>query len=84
MTVLTKETFTSFFSFFVGSKNLICEVLFKLRPYGGLIGMKKCSWEKYLNDYKFLCLHAFLQDAAAFKHELIRIIKVLLYVARQL
>ena len=72
MTVLAKEIFASFLSFFVSSNNLIFDLSIKLKSYGGLIDMKSCSLEKYLNDSKLLRLHAFLHDAAGFNHELIR------------
>ena len=31
--------------------------------------MKNCSLGKYVNDSKFILLHAFLHDAAVFKYE---------------
>ena len=44
MTVLTKETFSSFFHsllvLITSSNNLNCDVSIKLRPYGGSISMK--------------------------------------------
>ena len=69
MTLLTKETFYNIFSFFVSSNILICDVSIKLRPYGGLIGIKNCSLEKYLSDSKSLVTIArFLHDAAGFNY----------------
>ena len=65
-----QRIFSCFFSLFVNSKKLVFIVSIRLRLYGGLIGMKNCSLEKYLNDSKFIWLHAFMHDAAVFKYEL--------------
>ena len=48
-----KEIFTSFLALFGISNNVMRDVSIRLRPYGGSIGMKNCSLEKYLNDSKF-------------------------------
>ena len=42
------------------------EIVLKLRPYGGLIGIDNSSLDKYLKSYKFLRLHAILHDASGF------------------
>ena len=42
------------------------EIVLKLRPYGGLIGIDNSSLDTYLKSYKFLRLHAILQDASRF------------------
>ena len=42
------------------------EIVLKLRPYGGLIGIDNSSLDKYLKSYKFLRLHAMLHDASGF------------------
>ena len=34
------------------------EIVLKLRPYGGLIGIDNSSLDNYLKSYKFLRLHA--------------------------
>ena len=43
MAISIKENCSSFFASFVISNNLICDVLIKLRPYDGLIDIKRCS-----------------------------------------
>ena len=55
--------------FFVSSDNLNYDILIKLRPYGGLIGIDNSSLDKYLKNSKILRLHAILHDAAGFIHE---------------
>ena len=45
------------------------EIVLKLRPYGGLIGIDNSSLDKYLKSYKFLRLHAILHDASGFTAE---------------
>ena len=50
--------------FFVSSDNLNYDILIKLRPYGGLIGIDNSSLDKYLKNSKILRLHAILHDAA--------------------
>ena len=55
--------------FFVSSDNLNYDILIKLRPYGGLIGIDNSSLGKYLKNSKIFRLHAFLHDAAGFIHE---------------
>ena len=40
------------------------EIVLKLRPYGGLIGIDNSSLDTYLKSYKFLRLHAILHDAS--------------------
>ena len=42
------------------------EIVFKLRPYGGLIGIDNSSLDTCLTSYKFLRLHAMLYDASGF------------------
>ena len=42
------------------------EIVLKLRPYGGIIGMNNSSLDTYLKSYKFLRLHAILHDASGF------------------
>ena len=42
------------------------EIVLKLRPYGGLIGIDNSSLDKYLKSYKFLRLHAISHDASGF------------------
>ena len=42
------------------------EIVLKLRPYGGLIGIDNSSLDIYLKSYKFLRLHAILHDASRF------------------
>ena len=42
------------------------EIVLKLRPYVGLIGIDNTSLDKCLNSYKFLLLHAILHDASGF------------------
>ena len=84
MTVLTKETFSSFFSFRITSNNLIWDVSIKLRPYGVLIGLKNCSLEKSLSDSKFLWLHIFCTMQPDLNMNLSGVSNVLLYVAREL
>ena len=37
------------------------EIVLKLRPYGGLIGIDNSSLDTYLKSYKFLRLHAINQ-----------------------
>ena len=37
--------------FFVSSDNLNYDILIKLRPYGGLIGIDNSSLDKYLKTY---------------------------------
>ena len=48
MTVLTDQTFSSCFSVFVSSYKFICDVLIKLKPYDGLIGIKTVPWKNTL------------------------------------
>ena len=55
--------------FFVSSDNPNCEILIKLRPYGGLIGFDNSSLDKYLKKSKILQLHAILHDAAGFIYD---------------
>ena len=55
--------------FFVSSDNLNYDILIKLRPYGGLIGIDNSSLDKYLRNSKILQLHAILHDAAGFIHK---------------
>ena len=45
------------------------EIVLKLRPYGGLIGIDNSSLDTYLESYKFLRLHAILHDASGFISE---------------
>ena len=59
----------AFSLFFVSSDNLNYDILIKLRPYGGLIGIDNSSLDKYLKNSKILRLHAILHDAAGFIHE---------------
>ena len=42
------------------------EIVLKLRPHGGLIGIDSSSLDTYLKSYKFLRLHAILHDASEF------------------
>ena len=57
--------------FFFSFKNDInYDVAIKFRPYGGLICIGNSSLDKYLNDSKIFQLHAILQNAAGFVHEL--------------
>ena len=56
-------------SVFVSSQNLNYDVLNKLRPYGGLIGIDNSSFNKYLKNSKILQLHAISLDSAGFKHD---------------
>ena len=42
------------------------EIVLKLRPYGGLIGIHNSSLDTYLKSYKFLRLHAILHEASGF------------------
>ena len=42
------------------------EIVLKLRPYGGLVGIDNSSLDTYLKSYKFLRLHAILHDASGF------------------
>ena len=42
------------------------EIVLKLIPYGGLIGIDNSSLDTYLKSYKFLRLHAILHDASGF------------------
>ena len=42
------------------------EIVLKLRPYGGLIGIDNSSLDTYLKSHKFLRLHAILHDASGF------------------
>ena len=56
----------------------------KMRPYGGLIAMKNCSLEKYLNDSKYLWLHNFCTMQTDLIINLSGVSNVLLYVAREL
>ena len=42
------------------------EIVLKLRPYGGLIGIDNSSLDTYLKSYKFLRLHAIVHDASGF------------------
>ena len=46
--------------------DIYLEIVLKLRPYGGLIGIDNSSLDKYLKSYKFLRLHAILHDASGF------------------
>ena len=55
--------------FFVSSDNLNYDILIKLRPYGGLIGIDNSSLDKYLKYSKILRLHAILHDTAGFLQE---------------
>ena len=48
------------------------EIVLKLRPYGGLIGIDNSSLDKYLKSYEFLPLHAILHDASGFIAEHLR------------
>ena len=57
MTVLTEETFSGVFSFFVTSNNL--DVSIKLRPYGGLIGMKTIPWKNFERVQVFMIARFF-------------------------
>ena len=58
-----------FLFFFASPDNLNYDILIKLRPYGGLIGIDNSSLDKYLKNSKILRLHAILHDAAGFIHE---------------
>ena len=42
------------------------EIVLKLRPYGGLIGIDNSSLDEYLKSHKFIRLHAILHDASGF------------------
>ena len=42
------------------------EIVLKLRPYGGLIGIDNSSLDTYLKSYNFLRLLAILHDASGF------------------
>ena len=84
MTVLTEETFSSFFSFFVTSKNLICDVSIKLRPYGGLIGMKTIPWKNFWTSPSFYDCTLFCTMQPDLNMNLSGVSNVLLYVAREL
>ena len=42
------------------------EIVLKLRPYGGLIGIDNSSLDKYLKSYKLLRLLAIFHDASGF------------------
>ena len=42
------------------------EIVLKLRPYAGLIGIDNSSLDTYLNSYKFFRLQATLHDASRF------------------
>ena len=55
--------------YFVSSDNLNYDILFKLKFYGGLIGIDNSSLDKYLKKYKNLRLHAILHNEAGFIHE---------------
>ena len=52
--------------FFVSSDNLNYDILIKLKPYGGLIGIDNSSLDKYLKSSKILRLHAILHNAVRF------------------
>ena len=54
--------------FFVSSDNLNYDILIKLRPYGGLIGIDSSSLNKHLKTSKILQLHAILRNAVGFIH----------------
>ena len=56
--------------FFVSSDNLNYDILIKLRPYGGLLGIDNSSLDKYLKNCKILRLHAILRNAARFIHKI--------------
>ena len=56
--------------FFVSSDNLNYDILIKLRPYGGLLGIDNSSLDKYLKNCKNLRLHAISLNAAGFIHEI--------------
>ena len=38
------------------------EIVLKLRPYGGLVGIDNSSLDTYLKSYEFRRLHAILHD----------------------
>ena len=54
------------FSVFFSSDNINYDIFFKLRPYGGLIGIDKTSLDKYLKKSQCLQLRVILHDAAVF------------------
>ena len=54
---------------FVSSDNPNYEILIKLRPYSGLIGIDNSSLDKNLKNSKVLRLHAILHNTAGFIHE---------------
>ena len=56
--------------FFVSSDNLGYDILLKLRPSAGLIGIDNSSLDKYLKSFKIIRLHAVLHDVAKFMPEL--------------
>ena len=45
------------------------DIVLKLRPYGGLIGIDNSALDKYFNSFKILRLHAILHDASGFVYE---------------
>ena len=55
--------------FFNSSDNFNYDILNKLRPYGGLIGIDISSLDKYFINSKILRLHAILHNAVRFIHE---------------
>ena len=65
-------------SYFSQIANFDFDIAFKLRLYGGLIGIDNSSWDNHLNNLKIL-RHAFLHVASGFIHELYNVGPVYLY-----